>query len=211
MTGEEIFDSRPYFNLISIVVRVFACRSFHFGAGFLVCTSLSWTLRKARNPKCCEHDTVLSTNCIYATRDLVRPTTHIRKRLQPDVVLARALYMTQALPGWVGVTGHLRKQIIHMLLRKTMKKKTVVFKRIDGLGGSTISKQAQRTYEEFQKREINSRPCIVEDATHQFIIYCGYQEHDDVRNICNRDTAQTAKGQSSHNPNTLARRVGVAV
>jgi hypothetical protein len=52
----------------------------------------------------------------------------------------RALYMTQALPGWVGVTGHLRKQIIHMLLRKTMKKKTVVFKRIDGLGGSTISK-----------------------------------------------------------------------
>ncbi|KAJ5840577.1 uncharacterized protein N7525_005765 [Penicillium rubens] len=45
----------------------------------------------------------------------------------------RALYMTQALPGWVGVTGHLRKQIIHMLLRKTMKKKTVVFKRIDAL------------------------------------------------------------------------------
>ncbi|OQE20656.1 hypothetical protein PENFLA_c016G01724 [Penicillium flavigenum] len=33
------------------------------------------------------YDTVLSTNCIHATPDLVRPTTHIRKMLQPDVVI----------------------------------------------------------------------------------------------------------------------------
>jgi hypothetical protein len=32
------------------------------------------------------YGTVLSINCIHATRDLVRPTTLIRKMLQPDVV-----------------------------------------------------------------------------------------------------------------------------
>lgn len=55
------------------------------------------------------YDIVLSTNCIHATRDLVRSTTHIRKMLRPDgilclVELTRNLYWFDLvfglLEGW---------------------------------------------------------------------------------------------------------------
>ncbi|KAJ5790616.1 uncharacterized protein N7518_007627 [Penicillium psychrosexuale] len=49
------------------------------------------------------------TNCIHATRDLVRPTTHIRKMLQPDVVICPVeltRWSSSELMVWGGIVHH---------------------------------------------------------------------------------------------------------